>query len=141
MSYTEADNSTLIRKTIYMHYLRELNFWGHTRENQGFQMFANYWIGHAHNIYLQYATDFGLFAGGLFAIMCISSIIYLVKCYINTEKMRYAVALFLLAVPLLFGILEFSWGSGSITIILLFICWRQMIIHNSEYRRKENCQS
>lgn len=141
LSYTEADNSTLIRKTIYMHYLRELNFWGHTRENQGFQMFANYWIGHAHNIYLQYATDFGLFAGGLFAIMCISSIIYLVKCYINTEKMRYAVALFLLAVPLLFGILEFSWGSGSITIILLFICWRQMIIHNSEYRRKENCQS
>ena len=47
-----------------MHYLRELNFWGHTRENQGFQMFANYWIGHAHNIYLQYATDFGLLREG-----------------------------------------------------------------------------
>lgn len=120
-------NQWLIRKTIYNHYWKNLNMFGHTQENQGFQLFSFYWIGHAHNIYLQYATDFGILMCMCFIILCISTIVHLINKYIHFSEIRLLEMLFFMLIPLLFGMLEFAWGSGSITILLLFISWRQGI--------------
>lgn len=118
----------LIRKTIYGEYWKRLNLWGHTREDQGFQMFSNYWVGHAHNIYLQYATDFGILMCICFILLCVMTIVCLTKKYVSLVKIELLGNLFLVLVPLLFGMLEYAWGSGSITILLLFVNWRQTVI-------------
>lgn len=121
-------NPILVRKTIYKHYFENLNLFGHTRENQGFQMTWFYWIGHAHNIYLQYATDFGVVMILCFIILGITSVVKLVKSYYKTNSLNSLTAVMFILVPLLFGILEYAWGSGSVTIALLFVCWRQAVI-------------
>ena len=46
---------------------------------------------------------------------------------LQTDKTYFIGYVFLILVPLLFGLLEFSWGSGAVTIVLLFIGWRQGI--------------
>lgn len=122
----QSENQVLIRKTIYRHYLMNLNLFGHTQKDQGFQIFSFHWIGHAHNIYLQYATDFGVIMGGCFITLNLLSSIMIVMNYLKTGKIRLTISLFVMLVPLLFGTLEYSWGSGSVTIILLFIIWQQV---------------
>lgn len=126
-TYEESRDSIYIRKTIYQHYLKNLNIFGHTQEDQGFQLISSYWVGHAHNIYLQYATDFGVPMGIFFIVFAGISIAKLISGYFKTKKMRYLCAMYMLIIPLLFGMLEYSWGSGAITIILMFVCWQQVI--------------
>lgn len=121
-------NPILVRKTIYQHYFENLNLFGHTTKNQGFQMTWFYWIGHAHNIYLQYATDFGVVMIVFFIALGIASIIKLVKEFYKTRRLKNQISVMFILIPLLFGILEYAWGSGSITITLLFVCWRQAMI-------------
>lgn len=121
----QAIDQLLIRKTIYTQYWERLNLMGHAQDAQGFQMFSNYWIGHAHNIYLQYATDFGILMCICFIVLCVCSVIRLIKTYLLCNEIKSVGYLLLLLVPLLFGMLEFSWGSGSVTVILLFFCWRE----------------
>lgn len=121
----EAANPLLVRKTIYGQYLKRLNLMGHTQKDQGFQLLSNYWIGHAHNIYLQYATDFGILMCICFVLLCVFSLVYTTKKYAFVGETGY---LFFLLIPLLFGILEYSWGSGAVTVILLFVCWKESFV-------------
>lgn len=123
----QSADSFLIRETIYSQYWRNLNLMGHKQKDQGFQMFSWYWIGHAHNIYLQYATDFGLPMCICFIVICIWVLIRMLKKNLQTDETYFIGYVFLILVPLLFGLLEFSWGSGAVTIVLLFIGWRQGI--------------
>lgn len=118
----------LIRRTIYSEYWKRLNLWGHTREDQGFQMFSYSWVGHAHNIYLQYATDFGILMCICFIFLCVMAVMGLLGKYKKLDKIELLENVFLMLVPLLFGTLEYAWGSGAITILLLFINWRQAVV-------------
>ena len=126
----QSADQFLIRETIYSQYWKNLNLMGHKQKDQGFQLFSWYWIGHAHNIYLQYATDFGIPMCICFIGICIGTLIRIVKNNLQTEKTYLIGYIFLILVPLLFGLLEFSWGSGAVTIVLLFIGWRQGICDN-----------
>lgn len=117
----------LVRKTIYCEYWKKLNLLGHKKEEQGFQLFSFYWVGHAHNIYLQYATDFGILMGICFIILCILVIGKIIYKYRYLRSIYDLERIFLILVPLLFGMLEYAWGSGSVTILLLFICWKEGI--------------
>lgn len=121
----QSEAPLLIRKVIYCQYWENLNLMGHTRDDQGFQLFSWYWVGHAHNIYLQYATDFGILMCICFVVLCICCIFRMIKNYLSCSEIRSASYSLLLLVPLLFGMLEFSWGSGSVTVILLFFCWKE----------------
>lgn len=126
----EYTNPFLVRKTIYSHYLAELNLRGHTQSDQGFQLTYFYWIGHAHNIYLQFATDFGIPAVLCMIILCIWSIVKLVRRYYRKGMPVVAAgSIFIMLVPLLFGMLEYSWGSSALTMLLLFLCWRQTLVY------------
>lgn len=130
-SYNDA---VLVRKTIYKNYLNNLNLIGHKQDEQGFQLTSVYWIGHAHNIYLQYATDFGIIMIVCFMGLNLMVIVSSLKKYQSFHNLRMTESLFLVLIPLLFGALEYAWGSGSLTILLLFLCWQQTI---SEYDVKK----
>lgn len=120
-------NGVTKRKTIYQQYFEKLNLFGHPYDEQGFQMYAGYWVGHAHNIYLQYGTDFGLITMVLFIGLILWSLINFVRQILKTCKEQEAGYLLFLLVPAIFGLLEYSWGVGSITILLLFVAWRKVV--------------
>ncbi len=127
LTHEQARDAILVRKTIYQHYFRNLNLWGHPYEEQGFQLHPTYWIGHAHNIYLQYGTDFGIIVMILFTVMIVWPCVVLfrrLKKKCTETELGYWM---FLMVPALFGLFEYSWGAGSITILLLFVTWRNVI--------------
>ncbi len=127
-----TDDPFVVRKTIYRYYIHLLNWTGHPESEQGFQIVPDQRIGHAHNIYLQYGVDFGISVMIVFVVLVIWSAIKLVKRFWNNCSIADAGAILFLMVPLLFGLLEFSWGSGSVTIVLLFVMWRRMICDERE---------
>lgn len=123
----EYTDPFLVRGTIYRHYFENLNFTGHRRDEQGFQLAPRYWVGHAHNIYLQYGTDFGIIMLICFVVLMAWSVISLWKKTLVMKTERMAGYLLFLLIPLLFGMLEFAWGTGSIQILMMFISLRQVI--------------
>lgn len=122
----EGTNQFLVRSTIYRHYLENLNIMGHTQKDQGFQLTPEFWVHHAHNIYLQYGTDFGFVTMICFIVLAIASTAVLFKKALAEKTEKQVGYLFFLMIPLLFGLLEYSWGTGSIQILLLFVSWREV---------------
>lgn len=130
LTYEEAENGLLVRKTIYTHYLRNLNLWGHRQDEQGFQLTGRYWIGHAHNIYLQYGTDFGIIAVLVFMDLSVRTCVSLLGRYLKkTDIMSMGYALFAL-IPLVFGLFEYCWGVSTFSILTLFMAWGGAIRKN-----------
>ncbi len=121
-----------IRTAIYCYYAHLLNFRGHPESEQGFQIFPYQRIGHAHNIYLQYGVDFGIPVLVLFAALVVWAGLSFAKRGWKCRSEQFAGELLFLMVPALFGILEYSWGSGSAAVMLLFIVWRRMICNERE---------
>ncbi|MCM1044030.1 MAG: O-antigen ligase family protein [Candidatus Gastranaerophilales bacterium] len=140
----EGEDPILVRNTIYKHYWQNLNWFGHRYEEQGFQLTWRYWIGHAHNIYLQYGTDFGIPVMILFVILLIWGSAMCLWRGVRCRSVEFGIieimASFFILVPALFGILEYSWGVSSLSITMLFISWSQAmqaeswqsVIHNEE---------
>lgn len=123
----DFSDTFLMRKVIYEYYLKHLNIRGYKQSEQGFQLMPNFWVGHAHNIYLQYSTDFGIITGICFIIFNGCLIVALFKNAIKQLCVIDSTYLFMLAPYLLFGCLEYSWGSGAVTVILLFVIYRKFL--------------
>lgn len=122
----------VFRGAIYRYYVHLLNVTGHPESEQGFQILPYQRIGHAHNIYLQYGVDFGIPVLLLFAALVIWSGLCFAERGWKAGGEAYAGELLFLMVPALFGLLEYSWGSGSAPVFLLFVVWRRMICHERE---------
>lgn len=120
------EDTLLYRKHIYRYYLHYLNLMGYRATEQGFQLLPTYWIGHAHNIYLQCGLDFGIPVLLLFLALMIWTFCHLVKAFFLGDLNAGGYLLFFL-IPCIFGLLEYCWGSGSLTITLLLISWRQLL--------------
>lgn len=121
-------DSFAVRSTIYKYYFTHLNWRGYPYEEQGFQLTRYYWIGHAHNIFLQYGTDFGIPVMILFAALVIGSCAVCWKRGRDSALMPDIAALFFILIPAVFGLFECSWGVGSLSITMLFIAWRQAML-------------
>ena len=105
-----------------------MNLWGHPYEEQGVQMTPTYWVGHAHNIYLQYGTDFGIVVMFLFILLILwAAIIYIKRVWKKCFEEDVASLLFL-TIPATFGMLEYAWGVGSVAILMLFVVWRKAFL-------------
>lgn len=126
----DLENGILVRKTIYSHYFHNLNLWGHRQDEQGFQLTRQYWIGHAHNIYLQYGTDFGIIALILFMGLSAWTCVCLLRSFLKKLEIE-SIGYFLFAlIPLSFGLLEYCWGVSSFSILMLFMAWGRIIRKN-----------
>ena len=117
----------LVRYSIYRYYIHHLNWTGHSADEQGFQLLPTHWYGHAHNIYLQWGTDFGIPIMVLFIILILWTIFHLVRRFHVTRDPQFAGYLLFFLVPCLFGMLEFCWGTGSLPIALMFFTWGRVM--------------
>lgn len=125
---SDQDTDTLlVRSTIYKYYFSHLNLTGHPYSEQGFQLHPYYWVGHAHNIFLQYGTDFGIPMMILFVVLVLWSLIRFGRNYAKGKDPAAAAALLFVLIPVAFGMLEYSWGVSSLTITLLFGAWRKAV--------------
>ena len=120
-------DSYLIRTNIYKYYFQHLNMRGYPYEEQGFQLTKTYWVPHAHNIYLQFGTDFGVPVMILYAVLIFWGAILLGKRYKQKGSETDAGYWMFLVIPAIYGLLEKSWGTGSLSILTMFIAWREVI--------------
>lgn len=123
----EGKDGILMRYTIYAHYATRLNFWGHPKEGQGFQVTEGYFAWHAHNIFLQYGTDFGIIVMVLFAVVSIGACLILRKNFLISKSELKLGYLFFALVPILYGLFECSWRTGALSILTMFVAWREVI--------------
>lgn len=127
----EPYDAVIIRGTIYRHFWSELNLRGHREDEIGLQLLTGYWVGHAHNIFLQFGTNFGIPVMILFALLILWPIGLCVDKWRKEGDAKCIATLFQLLIPLLFGMFEFCWGAGSLTIFMIFFSWRNVIWEQS----------
>lgn len=123
----QKEDFFLIRTNIYKYYFQHLNMRGHPYEEQGFLLHKNYWVPHAHNIFLQYGTDFGVPVMILFAVLIIWGAILLGRQYKQQGLETDAGFWMFLLVSVIFGLFEYSWGTGSLSTLMMFIAWREVV--------------
>lgn len=114
-------DSISIRRTIYHYYAAHLNLIGH-RDNGGFYML--YYddaeaMGHAHNMYLQFAYNYGILVGAMFLIWNLWCLVRLLR---RKDLTGIVCAAFLAAI-LAYGFAEMAVTIGQITMNLLFIVY------------------
>lgn len=110
-------SSTDARKIIYTYYWNHLNFRGHDKEHSGFWISEDTYYGHAHNMFLQVAYDYGIIPGILFVLIYLYS---LYRAFLLCRKDNWICMVFLLAI-LCFGMVEMVLVSGQITVSLMAI--------------------
>lgn len=123
-SYEDKKDAVLVRKEIYRYYAHLLNLWGHPDSELGFQILPNQRIGHSHNIYLQFGVMFGIPVMLVFVVFVAMTIWTLLKRAMRGDGGE---EVFFVLAPAIFGCLEFCWGAGSLSIVLLFIVWKRVI--------------
>lgn len=114
---TDFYNSVSIRRTIYYYYATHLNFVGHSTAEEGFYMEGGVYQGHAHNMFLQIAYDYGIFAGILFLIW---NVWCLIRLLLRKDMQGIICAAFLTAI-LVYGCAEMAVTTGQITMTILFL--------------------
>lgn len=127
LSYIEGKDALLVRDTIFKHYLNQLNFRGHPYSEQGFYLTSSFWVYHAHNIYLQYGTDFGIPVMVLFIVTIHWGAVLLGRRFSQYGTVEDAGNWMFLLIPAVFGLFEYSWGTGSLSILLLFVAWKRVV--------------
>ncbi len=133
---SDARKPLILRRTIYRYYAHLLNFRGYPDSEMAFQITPSHNIGHAHNIYLQFGVNYGIPVMLLFILLIIWSAAGFVRRFAREKTERAAGCLLILLVPAVFGLLEYCWGAGSLTVTLLFVVWRGMICDERENRQE-----
>jgi len=130
---TEKSGDALsVRGSIYRYYAKHLNLFGHPYEEQGFQLFPWYWIGHAHNIFLQYGTDFGIIVMVLFIFLIIAAIISFGKILFRNISGNILADQLFFIITVLFGLFEYSWEVAGLSSIMMFFTWRELFIEGNK---------
>ena len=135
----QGRDSLLVRTTIYRTFWEGLNFTGHNSEEIGFQLTETFWVYHAHSIYLQFGTQFGIPVMVMFVILIAAS---LRKCWMDFKRTHSVETLgygYFILIPALFGLLEYTWGAGHMAITLLFIAWRMVLVKDKDAEDSRQC--
>lgn len=113
----DLDSAMGARKVIYTYFWNHLNLIGHTSREAGFYMGEDVFMGHAHNMFLQMAYDYGIPVGILFLGIYLYSIIHLLW---KRKPESMICVTFLLAIAG-FGLTEMTVVPGQITVALVWI--------------------
>ena len=123
----QRKNPLLVRGSIYKYYFQHLNLRGYPYAEQGFQLAEKYWVPHAHNIFLQYGTDYGFPVMILLVMLIYGGAILQGRRYKQRGLERDFGFWMYLLILALFGMIEYSWGTGSLSTLMMFIAWREVL--------------
>lgn len=117
-----------VRIEIYKYYFQHLNMTGHKQDEQGFQLLPVYIVGHAHNIFLQWGTDFGIPVMLLYILLIIWSFVCLKRKYTQNQSIKAYAELLYVLIPAVFGMFEYAWGVGALSITMQFVAFRGVVV-------------
>ncbi|MCH5337373.1 MAG: hypothetical protein J1E03_01200 [Acetatifactor sp.] len=126
LSDEEAKSAIKVRYTIYKWYFTHLSLRGMPNDEQGFQLAKGYWVGHAHDIYLDYGINYGYPVMILFIIFIWWGIGRLAKYGLRIQSAEKLSCLLIALVSPIFGLFEFAWGAGMISTVALYFTFREM---------------
>ncbi len=127
-----ADDSTKARIGIWKEYVTKINYFGHNIDAPHFWLTENYYILHAHNIFLEFTYDFGIIIGIFFFLgYAISGISQFILAYKTKSAKEFTILIMLLVLGL-FGMFELDWYVGQAPLVLFFfmlcnIIWNKKI--------------
>lgn len=124
----EANNAFLVRYTIYKWYFDHLSLRGSPYDEQGFQLLEKHWIQDTHNIYLDYGINFGWPVMLLFTVFIWWGVVRLIRRGWKERDAQTWACLFIVLVPPIFGLLEFSWGAGMISTVAFYFSFKEIFI-------------
>lgn len=122
----EATEAFLVRYTIYKWYFTHLSLRGLPYDEQGFQLTEGYWVGHSHNIYLDYGINFGWPAMLMFAVFVWWGIGRLTRSVWKRRDAEACACLLVALIPPIFGMFEFAWGTGMLSTVAFYFVFRGM---------------
>ena len=124
---SEIPESGAIRLKIYRIYLENMNWFGHTAKEGFFRITDDYYSYHAHNIFIQMAFTYGLPAGIMLILLAaVMGISILVKWIRNPYDNWIAFSGFVYLVFFGYGMLEMTWNTGQMILVLLFFTQRSL---------------
>ncbi len=131
LTFAEAKDPVLVRYTIYKWYFDRLSLRGIPYEDQGFQLTADHWVQDTHNIFLAYGTDYGVPAMILFIILIIYGEVCCLREALKQKNVIYALSAMMIILPPVFGMFEYAWGYGLISMIAMYFVMKNIVIKNS----------
>ena len=134
----EGQDPLLVRKTIYKWYFQHLTMRGVPTEEQGFQLNSEHWIQDTHDIFLAYGMDYGIPAMITFIVLLVYSVFYCFMNALRKSDVICAAAVLLILVAPLFGLFEYAWGYGSISMNILYFSIGEAIVRNSSSEMKKS---
>lgn len=122
----DARNAFIIRYTIYKWYVDHLSLRGMPFDEQGFQLTETNWIQDTHNIYLDYGINFGIPVMILFIVFIWWGIGRLVRHGCKERDVVKLSCLMIALIPPVFGLFEYSWGTGMISTVAFYMAFAEM---------------
>ncbi len=120
------------RKEIYKYYLNKLKWIGDENNIQGVWVLEWYYASHCHNVFLQFAYDFGIIIGVVFILFVLISyitvLIGLIKRRTGQNYFRLFVCVGYTTLFVVFGMLEIDWAYGQLPFTLFWIV-QYVIVH------------
>ena len=131
----EASNTYSARIGIWKEYYKRLNLTGHKIEEPHFWLTENYYILHAHNLFLEFAYNFGVVIGFFFFL---GYTIFAIKQILHTYKKRnfknFSILIMFLILGL-FGMFELDFYVGQAPLTLFFFMLVNMIWNNEKDKK------
>lgn len=124
----EARNSIIVRYTIYKWFFTHLSLRGMPYDEQGFQLAEEYWVQHAHDIYLDYGINFGYPVMILFIVFIWWGIGRLTRRGLKERDVFKLSGLLIALIPPVFGLFEFAWGVSTISTVALYLVFKEMLV-------------
>ncbi len=116
-----------LRVEIYKYYVKKLNFCGHDNDYTGAPIMEGYYAPHAHNVFIQMAFLYGIPAGFLFMLMCISFIPACLTYFKNGNAFIPIIIVCFVTSFLAFGFFEIDWMCGQLPFTLFFVLFRFVV--------------
>ncbi len=130
-SYELIGDGYNVRASIYKHFLGKLNMFGHIEEEVDVMLYPDAWLGHTHNIYLQYGMLFGIPVMLLFIFLTFGGLMKGWRMLKRTKNPEYMAYFYMILIPALFGMFELTYGYGHMAITLLFVAWRMLLVQEN----------
>jgi hypothetical protein len=124
----DTSDQLLVRKTIYKWYFDHLTWNGRPYDEQGFQLAPTNWIQDTHNIYLDYGINFGWPTMILFTVFIWWGIVLVTRNAWREKRAERYTALLFLIIPPVFGLFEFSWGTGMLSTVAFYLAFKEIFL-------------
>lgn len=120
------------RIDIYKYFLGKLKLIGDEDTIQGVWISRGYFASHCHNVFLQFAYDFGIIVGVIFILFVlisyITALIGLIKRRTGQNYFRLFVCVGYTTLFVTFGMLEQDWAYGQLAFMMFWIV-QYVIVH------------